>query len=51
MNETVQQQAEREYSEEKHRDAVDQLKDKLREEDNRPLLHKIFPWKITVTRR
>lgn len=45
----VKKEAEKELEEERFREAVEQMKSKLRQK--KPLLHKIFPWKITIQRR
>lgn len=45
----IQEEAEKELQQEKERQLIDELKVKLK--TKRPLSHRLFPWKITVTRR
>lgn len=49
MVKTVHKQAEKELADEEFRKAVEDHKTYLR--TKKPFYHKIFPWKITVTRR
>ena len=44
-------QAEREHSAEVARILIEQYKQKLRARANRTFWKRIFPWKITITRR
>lgn len=43
--------ARQELENERFRKAVDEMKLKIAQRDNRTFWQKVFPWKITITRR